>query len=42
MDGEVRDIQLNDILIVAPYNAHIGALREALPAGGRVGTVDKF
>ncbi len=33
---------LSDILIVAPYNAHVSALAEKLPAGARVGTVDKF
>jgi uncharacterized protein len=35
-------IALGDILIVAPYNAHVGRLRAALPGGARVGTVDKF
>ncbi len=30
-----------NILIVAPYNAQVGALSERLP-GARVGTVDKF
>jgi predicted RecB family nuclease len=42
--GEERDIGWNDILIVAPYNAQVGAIRRLLPAEGqnRVGTVDKF
>jgi uncharacterized protein len=31
-----------DVLIVAPYNAHVAALAAALPPGARVGTVDKF
>jgi len=31
-----------DILVVAPYNAQVNALADALPAGARVGTVDKF
>jgi uncharacterized protein len=31
-----------DILIVAPYNAQVGAIKRLLPAGARVGTVDKF
>lgn len=31
-----------DILVVAPYNAQVNALREALPGDVRVGTVDKF
>jgi len=30
-----------DILIVAPYNAHVGALADTLP-GFHIGTVDKF
>ena len=41
-DGELSTIGLNDILIVAPYNAQVSALSSALPAGARVGTVDKF
>jgi predicted RecB family nuclease len=40
--GEKRPIGLADVLIVAPYNAHVGALRALLPAGARVGTVDRF
>jgi uncharacterized protein len=35
-------VTLADILIVAPYNAQVGRLRDKLPAGARVGTVDKF
>src|ERR1035438_2017144 len=30
------------ILIVAPYNAQVSALAQRLPAGTRIGTVDKF
>lgn len=30
------------ILVVAPYNAQVAALRQRLPADVRVGTVDKF
>ena len=41
-DGVAHPIALGDILIVAPYNAHVGRLRAALPGGARVGTVDKF
>lgn len=37
-----RRIELEDILVVAPYNAQVELLRERLPAGARVGTVDKF
>jgi superfamily I DNA and/or RNA helicase len=40
--GETRALGLQDILIVAPYNAQVSALLERLPAGSRVGTVDKF
>lgn len=41
-DGTVRPIRKGDIIIVAPYNAQVNALRDALPDGIRVGTVDKF
>lgn len=41
-NGTSRAIELRDILVVAPYNAQVGALVAALPAGARVGTVDKF
>jgi uncharacterized protein len=40
--GTVRPLTLDDILVVAPYNAHVARLAEALPEGARVGTVDKF
>jgi predicted RecB family nuclease len=40
--GVARPPTLDDILIVAPYNAHVAALLERLSAGARVGTVDKF
>lgn len=40
--GATHPVGLNDIVVVAPYNAHVGALREALPETARVGTVDKF
>jgi len=40
-DGRTRPITRDDILVVAPYNAQIGALKRAL-AGTRIGTVDKF
>ena len=41
-EGDRRPLALQDVLIVAPYNAHVAALRAALPDGARVGTVDKF
>jgi superfamily I DNA and/or RNA helicase len=40
--GETCDLRLEDVLIVAPYNAQVSALRHKLPLGTRVGTVDKF
>ena len=41
-DDVRRPLALEDVLIVAPYNAHVAVLRAKLPAGARVGTVDKF
>jgi uncharacterized protein len=41
-ESKVRRITLNDILIVAPYNAQVSLLLRKLPKGSRVGTVDKF
>jgi uncharacterized protein len=40
--GEEKKLTLDDILVVAPYNAQVAAIEQALPAGARVGTVDKF
>lgn len=41
-DGAVKPLTLEDILIVAPYNAHVRALSERLGDDARVGTVDRF
>lgn len=41
-EGEKHALTLDDILVVTPYNAQVAALIEKLPAGARVGTVDKF
>jgi len=41
-DGVRRRITLEDILVVAPYNLQVHLLRQTLPSGARVGTVDKF
>jgi uncharacterized protein len=41
-EGVRAPIRPKDILVVAPYNAHVAALQAALPAGVQVGTVDKF
>jgi uncharacterized protein len=40
--GATHELSLDDIVIVAPYNAQVGRLKAGLPAGARVGTVDKF
>jgi uncharacterized protein len=40
--GVTRDITLENILVVAPYNMQVNLLRSRLPEGARVGTVDKF
>jgi len=40
--GHVRPVTWSEVLIVAPYNAQVGAIRRLLPADARVGTVDKF
>ncbi|MXY25694.1 MAG: TM0106 family RecB-like putative nuclease [Acidobacteria bacterium] len=41
-DGVRKPLRVADILIVAPYNAHVATLRARLPDGARAGTVDKF
>ncbi|HET9326691.1 MAG TPA: TM0106 family RecB-like putative nuclease [Candidatus Eisenbacteria bacterium] len=40
-DGS-RPLTLDDVLVVAPYNAQVADLLRALPGGARVGTVDRF
>jgi superfamily I DNA and/or RNA helicase len=44
--GNTRTLVLDDFLVVAPYNAHVAQIEQALLARfgsrGRVGTVDKF
>jgi uncharacterized protein len=39
--GVVRQITLDDVLVVAPYNAQVRCLRSAMP-DARIGTVDKL
>jgi predicted RecB family nuclease len=41
-DGVTRPLNEEDILVVAPYNLAVRCIREQLPAGVRVGTVDRF
>ena len=41
-DGVERPLGYGDVLVVAPYNAQVGAITALLPPDARVGTVDKF
>jgi predicted RecB family nuclease len=41
-DGSASPLRLEDILIVAPYNLQVNLLKQLLPPGAQVGTVDKF
>ena len=42
-DGHAKALAADDILVVAPYNAHVNRLNDRLATRGvRVGTVDKF
>jgi uncharacterized protein len=42
-DLNIEAMTENDILIVAPYNAQVAALSEAMPTlSRRIGTVDRF
>ncbi|HTM58404.1 MAG TPA: TM0106 family RecB-like putative nuclease [Candidatus Udaeobacter sp.] len=41
-DGASRALMLDDILVIAPYNAQVADLIARLPRGARVGTVDRF
>lgn len=41
-NAEKHAISLENILVVAPYNLQVQLLKQMLPAGARVGTVDKF
>jgi len=41
--GVSRQIEPRDVLVVAPYNAHVNRLSDRLSSRGvRVGTVDRF
>jgi uncharacterized protein len=41
-DSRQTALGLKDILVVTPYNMQVNLLQQRLPAGARVGTVDKF
>lgn len=41
-DGTERPLRLDDILVVAPFNAQVNVLKRHLPEGARIGTVDRF
>ena len=40
--GARRALALDDVLVVAPYNAQVFDLARRLPRGARIGTVDRF
>ncbi len=40
-EGRVKELEAEDVLIVAPYNAQVADLSARLP-GMKIGTVDKF
>jgi uncharacterized protein len=42
LDGTTGPLAPEEIMVVAPYNAQVHRLRERLPDGIKVGTVDKF
>ncbi|QEG24776.1 TM0106 family RecB-like putative nuclease [Mariniblastus fucicola] len=41
-DAELKPLTHDDILVIAPFNAQVSALKKALPDDTLVGTVDKF
>ena len=41
-DGLKREITIDDILVVSPYNVQVNYLTSILPKDAKVGTVDKF
>jgi uncharacterized protein len=40
--GNDQPLTLDNLLVVAPYNLQVNLLKQVLPVGTRVGTVDKF
>lgn len=41
-ESKTSKVTIDDILIIAPYNAQVNKIKELLPENARVGTVDKF
>lgn len=41
-ENKIQKLSLNDILVIAPYNAQVAKLKKMLPPSSRIGTVDKF
>jgi len=41
-DGVTRPLTLDDFLFIAPYNAQVRAMKDALPEAAKVGSVDRF
>jgi predicted RecB family nuclease len=41
-NGVSRPLEPDDLMVVAPYNLAVARIRQAVPAGVRVGTVDMF
>lgn len=41
-EGKQHRIRPQDVLVITPYNAQVAAIRERVPEGVPVGTVDKF
>ena len=41
-DGVTAALTLDDIVVISPFNMQVSLLKKTLPAGARVGTVDKF
>ena len=41
-NGNQRQMQLENIMVVSPYNMQVNHLKAILPQGARVGTVDLF
>lgn len=42
MNGKIKNITPDEVLVIAPYNAQVNALKIALGEDAKVGTVDKF